>query len=246
MRDDTRRKLKQYFHSFIEKQVGKLPYTLKELKAAYPFHSLFFPDEALKAFKIQRSLVTKMGQTLFPNLAAIVAKETYNDVHVGWKIQSNLEVAKVDAINRILDELDARKRTPNAIQETQEVFNAKGGNIQPAQITADVFVGDFKLGPLFLEVKTAQPKKEDCVRSKRRLLIFRACNVNKTPQAYVAFYYNPYIERQKYNWWPTLQILDINNEVLIGEEMWEYLGGLGTYREILEIVEEIRKERQET
>lgn len=129
MRDDTRRKLKQYFHSFIEKQVGKLPYTLKELKAAYPFHSLFFPDEALKAFKIQRSLVTKMGQTLFPNLAAIVAKETYNDVHVGWKIQSNLEVAKVDAINRILDELDARKRTPNAIQETQEVFNAKGGNI---------------------------------------------------------------------------------------------------------------------
>jgi len=169
VKDDTRKKLKQYLHSFIEKQVGKLPYTLEELKAAYPFHSLFFPDEALKAFKIQRSLVTKMGQTLFPNLAAIVARETYSNVHMGWKILSNLEAAKVDAINRILDELDARKRSPNAIQEIQEVLSAKGGIAQQVQIMTDVFVGDFKSGLLFLEVKTAQPKKEDCVRSKGKI-----------------------------------------------------------------------------
>ncbi|MDH5781249.1 MAG: TdeIII family type II restriction endonuclease [Dehalococcoidia bacterium] len=242
MKPETRRKVKEYIASFVDKQVGNLPYTVDELKKAYPFHSLFFPDEALKAFKIQRSLVTKMGQTLFPNLAAIIAREAYSDVQVGWRIRAELEVAKVTTINKILDELDDRKRTPHAIQETQEVFSAKGGAIQQVQITADVYVGDFRPGPLLLEVKTAQPKKEDCVRSKRRLLIFRAYYANKNPQAYIAFYYNPYIERERYNWWPTLQILDINNEVLIGQEMWEYLGGPGAYDQILQVVNEVREE----
>lgn len=243
MKAETGRELKEYIISFINKQVGRFPYTIEELKKAYPFHSLFFPDEALKAFKIQRSLVTKMGQILFPNLAAIILREAYNDVHVNWKVQAVLEAAKLNLINEILDGLDARKRKPDAIQEMQEITDIKGGEIQPAQITADVYVGDFKLGPLFLEVKTPQPKKEDCVRSKRRLLIFRGYYVNRNPQAYIAFYYNPYIEREKYNWWPTLQILDVNNEVLIGQEMWDYLGGPGTYEHILQIVEEISRER---
>lgn len=243
MKVETRKELKEYIISFIEKQVGKFPYPIDELKKAYPFHSLFFPDEALKAFKIQRSLVTKMGQTLFPNLAAIVLRETYNDVRINWKVQAGLETAKLNLINEILDGLDARKRKPDAIQEMQEMANTEGGEIQPVQITADVYVGDFEPGPLLLEVKTPQPKKEDCVRSKRRLLIFRGYYVGRNPQAYIAFYYNPYIEREKYNWWPTLQILDINNEVLIGQEMWDHLGGLGTYNQILQIVEEIRQER---
>lgn len=243
MKAETGRELKEYIISFINKQVGRFPYTIEELKKAYPFHSLFFPDEALKAFKIQRSLVTKMGQILFPNLAAIILREAYNDVHVNWKVQAALEAAKLNLINEILDGLDARKRKPDAIQEMQEITDIKGGEIQPAQITADVYVGDFKLGPLFLEVKTPQPKKEDCVRSKRRLLIFRGYYVNRNPQAYIAFYYNPYIEREKYNWWPTLQILDVNNEVLIGQEMWDYLGGPGTYEHILQIVKEISRER---
>jgi type II restriction enzyme len=226
--------------------VGKFPYTIDELKRAYPFHSLFFPDEALKAFKIQRSLVTKMGQTLFPNLAAIILRETYHNVHINWKVKAELEAAKLNLISEILDGLDARKRKPDAIQEMKEMANIKGnikgGEIQPVQITADVYVGDFEQGPLLLEVKTPQPKKEDCVRSKRRLLIFRSYYADRDPQAYIAFYYNPYIEREKYNWWPTLQILDINNEVLIGQEMWDYLGGHGTYNQILQIVEEIRQE----
>lgn len=245
MKAETRKELKEYIISFIDKQVSKLPYTIDELKRAYPFHSLFFPDEALKAFKIQRSLVTKMGQTLFPNLAAIILRETYNNVHINWKVEAELEAAKLNLISEILDGLDARKRKPDAIQEMKEVANIKGGEIQLVQITADVYVGDFEPGPLLLEVKTPQPKKEDCVRSKRRLLIFRGYYADRNPQAYIAFYYNPYIEREKYNWWPTLQILDINNEVLIGQEMWDYLGGRGTYNQILQIVEEIRQERLE-
>ena len=243
MKFETREKLKQYITSFVDKHIGSLPYTTEELKEAYPFHSLFFPDEALKAFKIQRSLVTKMGQTLFPNMVAIVAREAYKEVHVGRRISAELTTSQVNTINSILDALDERKRKPNTILETQEVLNGKGGQPQAIPITADVYVSDFRLGPLLLEIKTPQPKKEDCVRSKRRLLVFKAFYAGRNPQAYVAFYYNPYIRREDYKWWPPLQILAITNEVLIGQEMWDYIGGPGTYREILQLVEEINRER---
>jgi len=35
--------------------------------------------------------------------------------------------------------------------------------------------------------------------------------------------------------------MDLDKEVLIGEEMWDKLGGSGTYEELLDIIEEIRK-----
>jgi len=34
--------------------------------------------------------------------------------------------------------------------------------------------------------------------------------------------------------------MDMNEEVLIGEDMWNKLGGEGTYDELLRIIEEIR------
>lgn len=242
MNEDTKHKLKAYITSFVQR-ITQIPFTIEELKRAYPFHSLFFPDEALLAFKQQRSLVTKMGQTFFPQIAKIIASEKYRDVHVGWKLEGQLETAKIDMINKILDDLDVKRRAPNVQLEMQEISQAKGGVLQPVKITADLYIGDFALGPLLMEIKTAQPKKEDCVRSKRRLLIFRSLYSNRKARAYVAFYYNPYIYRKNYSWWPTLQILDIDKEVLIGEEMWDYLGGKGTYNEILSIVEEVRVSR---
>ena len=121
MKAETVMELKRYIISFINKQMSRFPYTIEELKRAYPFHSLFFPDEALKAFKVQRSLVTKMGQTLFPNLAAIILREAYSDVHVNWKVQANLEANKLNLVNQILDGLDARKRKPDAIQEMANI-----------------------------------------------------------------------------------------------------------------------------
>ncbi len=55
-------------------------YKIEELKKLYPFHAVFFPDEALPYAKQERSIVTKLGLSFYPSLAEIVAKARYSDV----------------------------------------------------------------------------------------------------------------------------------------------------------------------
>ena len=76
MKEETRIKLKESLISFV-RSIVDVPYSVNDLKRAYPFHSLVFPGEAIKAFKKQRTVVTKMGQRLIPQLAEIVAKGVY-------------------------------------------------------------------------------------------------------------------------------------------------------------------------
>lgn len=64
----------------------------------------------------------------------------------------------------------------------------------------------------------------------------------KNPQAYLAFAYNPFISREAYNHPFTAQIMDLGAEVLIGEEFWDKIGGKGTYMQLLDIIEEVKKE----
>ena len=71
--------------------------------------------------------------------------------------------------------------------------------------------------------------------------LFQALFENKNPQAYLALYYNPFYPK-RYEHRFTQQIMDMNEEVLIGEDLWNKLGGKGTYDELLRIIEEVREE----
>ena len=78
--------------------------------------------------------------------------------------------------------------------------------------------------------------------SKRKILYFLAIMNRRGMEragAFLGLTYNPFVTRAKYNWPYTPQVMDMEREVLIGSEFWNYIGGLGTYNEILEIIAEI-------
>jgi len=50
MRPETRSELKNVLLSFVS-SIVEVPYSVEELKKAYPFHALIFPGEAIKSFK---------------------------------------------------------------------------------------------------------------------------------------------------------------------------------------------------
>jgi len=240
MKDETRVKIKSILMSFV-KSIVEVPYSVEELKRAYPFHSLVFPGEAIKAFKKQRSVVTRMGQRLIPQLAEIIAKDQYREVYRDYDIVGRLDIAKINVIDRIIDELRTGRREPDHESEIREIFEASSGKTREVRVIADLFVGDFKPGPLFLEIKSPLPNLDVCAESKRKMLIFQALFENKNPQAFLALYYNPHFPRE-YRHWATRRIMDLSKEVLIGEAMWNKLGGEGTYEELLSIIEEVRRE----
>lgn len=236
----TRRKVVNLLEDFVTR-LAHVEYTLEELERAYPFHSLFFRGSALIAFKQQRSIVTRMGQSLFPRLARIIAEEHYSNVALGREFRAVIDGAVADAIDRIVTQLRTGQRRPHRPSEVQEILAAQGGKPREVVVVADLFIGDFPDGPFFSEIKSPLPNLDVAAESKRKILTFIALHSAQNPQAYLAFPYNPFLTREAYRHPLTRQVMDMEAEVLIGEEFWDRIGGKGTYSKLLDIIAALRK-----
>lgn len=212
-------------------------YKAEELKKLYPFHAVFFPDEALPYAKQERSIVTKMGQSFYPSLAEIVAKGRYSDVRREYMLTKEIESAKINMVNKIVDDLRANRRRPDHFQEISTIFKAKGNDIQQARAIADLYIGDHEDGASFFEIKSPMPNLDVCDESKRKMLTFLVMmkKQRKKAQAWFGLTYNPYGEGKEYKWSFTKKIMDMDNQVLIGKNLWDKIGGQGTFEEILRV-----------
>ena len=224
---------------------------IEELKRAYPFHKLFLDDAGLIAAKRERSAVTKMGMLLFPRLAKCIASEHYQQVAVEHKIEGLLRKSATDAISRIVRELRSGQRRPNHAAELAEVLRVDDDSdheMVRVRVIADLFIGDFGTGPLFVEIKTSKPNLDIGAQTKQKMLTFLALRSQDNPQAYLAFPYNPYSTRANYKHGMTKKIMDMQDEILMGEEFWDAIGGAGTFNQLLAVIEEVgsalRKERE--
>jgi len=240
VKKETRNKIIREIVDF-GKRILPTEYSIEELKRAFPFHAVFFTDEGLRAFKVQRSLVTKMGMKLYPKIALIIARERYNEAYVDYKIEGRADSGMIRKAQEIVSSLREGKRKPNAQLEWREILNAASGKTETHTVIADLYIGDHEEGPLFMEIKSPRPNLDVCAQSKLKMLIFKIIFKDMNPQAYLAFPYNPFIKRENYRHSPTERIMDLDNEVLIGEEMWDKIGGPGTFNELLEILDEAAK-----
>jgi len=243
MRQETKEALKSFMKKFLEDKLRKAKdYSLDTLRKAYPFHDLFFRDEALIAFKLQRSIVTSMGAGFYPKLAQIIAKERFKEVNLNYEIDEDLGENICNKIELIITQLrEGGRRTPNHLQEMKEILSTKGGKHRKIKIIADLYIGDI---PLFVEIKSPLPNLDVCAESKKKILYFLAIMEKRSlkGEAYLAFPYNPFIKREKYKHSYTKKIMDLEKEVLIGEEFWDKIGGRGTFEELLNIINEVKKE----
>lgn len=256
MTDPTRTKVKEFILDFAKNILGKtqIP-SINELKRAYPFHTLFFGNRGLVGFKIQRRVTKRMGERLYPVIAKLVAEDRYAKVFLGDRRKNNpariggeLDSNRCNVIERIVTELREGRRKPNQGAELDEIFAATGGGRESREVIADLYVEDHPGGPLFLEIKSPLPNINVCEGAKRSMLYFLALMHERgvhPRQAYLAFPYNPFLTRQAYAHTYTRRVMDMDTEVIMAEEFWDLIGGAGTYRELLDIVEQISPEIEE-
>lgn len=247
MQDRTRQAIYALLKTFAQKSLKD--YDLDVLKRAYPFHRIFFDDLGLVAFKQERSVVTKMGMNLYPELARLIALENYTDVTREKQIEGNLKETTVNKIHQIVQDLRTNRRTPNHAQEMQEILDANNSSVEiperPERVIADLYIGDFHNGPFFAEIKTPVPNLDICAQSKTKILTFETLLHNQGARGYLAFAYNPFVTRDKYAHHFTKRVMDLKMEVLMGEEFWDAIGGDGTFSELLTIVDEVGSEIRE-
>ncbi|MGA7194639.1 MAG: TdeIII family type II restriction endonuclease [Anaerolineales bacterium] len=226
-------------------------YDVEKLKKAYPFHRLFFDELGLIAFKQERSVVTKMGMHLYPELAKTIAIEKYKDVTREKPIRGNVPVKTANIIDRIVTELRTNQRSPNRKNELAEIDKTFSSTDKKAPVeirtVADIYIGDFVGGPFFAEIKSPLPNLDVCAETKKKILTFMTLMRGENPKAFLAFPYNPFITRAEYKHGFTNQIMDMSEDILMADEFWDYIGGKGTFDNLLSIIEdvgtEIRKEK---
>lgn len=93
---------------------------------------------------------------------------------------------------------------------------------------------------ILFDLKTAKPNISNFKDFKRTLLEWVAIFLAKKPNAkinsYIAIPYNPY-EPKPYERWTLKGMLDLDQELKVAEELWNFLGGDGAYDELLNCFE---------
>lgn len=65
-----------------------------------------------------------------------------------------------------------------------------------------------------------------------------AINPDAQVQSLIAIPYNPY-EPEPYKRWTMRGMLDLKHELKVADEFWDFLGGEGTYQQLLDVFEKV-------
>jgi hypothetical protein len=128
----------------------------------------------------------------------------------------------------------------------RKVLDSSGNELVERTRIADIYLRDKEGNEVFMEIKSPKPNKGQCLEVTDRLLQVHAIKKQGPPKVktFYAMAYNPYGEKKSdYNHSFTMSYLDFNNQVLIGKEFWELVGGSGTFEEVLDIYREVGREK---
>ena len=143
-----------------------------------------------------------------------------------------------------MDNLATARSEPNKAKEIDAIRKVcqtgEMKNVKPTRV--DVLI-ESNPGELFLfDIKTAKPNAGGFKEFKRTLLEWVATVLAENPKAKVntiiAIPYNPY-EPKPYDRWTMRGMLDLDNELKVAKEFWDFIGGEGAYDELLNIFERV-------
>ncbi len=140
-------------------------------------------------------------------------------------------------------DLRSASRKPDKEKETKEVLAVAGRGDMGKKLKkrVDLFIEMRDETEYYFEIKTAKPNINEFTGIKKQMLDWIAMRGSEKPKAkvktIVAIPYNPY-EPKPYERWTLQGLFDLKEEVLVGVEFWDLLGGKGTYEDLLKVFEE--------
>jgi len=219
--------------------------------ASMPFHTRLLGKDRLALYSFIHSLNTNFGTSIFEPVALALASSNFTTASSQQRAGNHIYSAAHDVIQNIMDNLTTASNTPNKFEEIKSIRDVcNQGEIRNVNLTKI----DIKLvahdGTIYLfDLKTAKPNAGGFKEFKRTLLEWVAAILADDPEAkihsLIAIPYNPY-EPQPYSRWTMRGMLDLDNELKVANEFWDFVGGEGAYEDLLNIFERIGIElRQE-
>jgi hypothetical protein len=212
--------------------------------ASMPFHTRLLGSDRLALYSFIHSLSTNFGTTIFEPVAVTIANTNYKTAKAHTKVGDYIHEKSLFEIQKIIDSLTTATSMPNKVEEIKAIRKVcQDGIKRNVKLTlADIYLEDYNGNIYLFDLKTAKPNAGGFKEFKRTLLewvaAILAVNSNAKIHTMIAIPYNPY-EPEPYNRWTMRGMLDLNNELKVGNEFWDFLGGDGTYKDLLDCFERV-------
>jgi len=206
-----------------------------------PFHYKLLGRDRMALFSFIHSLNTTFGTSIFEPVAVTLASTKFKYAQKQYVVGNTISEQAQSEIQHIMNDLTSGK-DPNKKDETERIRKVcnKGVMNTLKTVKVDLFVQDYKETIHLFDLKTAKPNVSNFKDFKRTLLewiaIFLAQNPNANVNSYIAIPYNPY-EPRPYERWTIKGMLDLENELKVAYELWDFLGNDGDYEDLLNCFE---------
>ncbi|MDR0867606.1 MAG: TdeIII family type II restriction endonuclease [Planctomycetota bacterium] len=207
--------------------------------ASMPFHFRLLGKDRMALYSFIHSLSTNFGTSIFEPVAKALAANNFQSAASQQRAGTQISVEAQRVIQNIMDGLSTAAASPDKPQEINALRQVCQNGTMVAVKSTKV---DLKLvardGTIYLiDIKTAKPNAGGFKEFKRTLLEWAAATLATNPaanvQTLIAIPYNPY-EPEPYNRWTMRGMLDLNHELKVAAEFWDFLGGTGTFADLLE------------
>jgi hypothetical protein len=226
----------------------KDPFIKEDHRAKKPLYAALVPDEIFKGSHFERRFVTPFGSA-WETLAVVAANEGIGYGAINHSIHGTVKAERLRRIQEVLNRLEhavgGQKRIkPDWDTELAYILDGDGEDI-PVSVVCDVYAEDRTNNKKYaFELKAPLPNSDQTKVSKEKILKLYSMEPLKVDGAYYALPYNPYGCKENYAWsfpgrWFNMQEDEV---VLIGDQFWEKIGGLGTYQSFIDAVNEIGRE----
>lgn len=253
---DKQQQIKQEIQNIIKTMMDRVlenvlikdPFDKEKHRIDKPLYAALVPDEIFKGAHFERRFVTPFG-TMWEKLAVVAATAGMGYGITQHRIDGLVKSERLRRITEILNRLEHGKTGEHKVKpdwdtELAYVLAGDGEDIL-VTVICDVYSEDRAEGKKYaFELKAPLPSSDLSKVSKEKLLKLYAMEPRQVDEAYYALPYNPYGKRAEYNWSFPARWFNMKEDavVLIGEEFWEKIGGVGTYQAFIEAVNEIGAE----
>lgn len=210
-----------------------------------PFHEALLTKELVNASAFERSFSTSFGQGPVEEISGLVAQNNGFEVERQKQTLVNIYRGAQNEIERIISQLREGNTKPKWEDEVARVLAHGRGDTEVRRVISDLYLKK-ENREVFISIKTVKPNLDQTEIAKRDLLLLKAHNPDY--ETFFGLFYNPGgTERQFYNWSIPSKIFDMKRDpcVLIGKDYWDFLGGSGSYEELLKIFKEVGRETRE-
>ena len=207
-----------------------------------PFHYRLLGKDRMALFSFIQSLNTTFGVSIYEPVAIALAHERFRVAKAQAKPANRISTEAHLQIQTIMDGLRAANRESDRSVEIEEIRDVcRQGTLNEVKLTkVDLWLENSESELFLIDLKTVKPNKDSVEKFKLTLLEWTAAELAREPETVIntiiGFPYNPY-EPKPYSRWTLRGMLDLNHEILIAEELWDFIGGEGTYIDLLNAFE---------